>query len=277
MQFRLVFSSTMAFWLTYGTAQERQRVGVIKAMIFDLDGTLAPSKQVMLSEMASVFARLTRVLPTGVISGGSFQQFSRQLLDPLAEHDFYPQQLHLLPTCGTRYYLFADGDWRAQYVLKMAPEQVRKARRVIEEVARSLGYWCENPAGEIIENRGSQLTYSALGQQAAREAKDAWDPSGAKRAELAARAGKLLPELTVLSGGSTSVDITMRGIDKAYGVEKFLAQTELEPTEVLFVGDRLDPDGNDYPAVRTGVQTRATSGPQQTQEIVAQVLASVSS
>ena len=267
----------MAFWLPYGTTAERRRVGAIKAMIFDLDGTLTPSKQVMLPEIARVFARLTRVLPTGVISGGSFRQFSHQLLEPLSSQDFSPQQLHLLPTCGTRYYLFADGDWKAQYVLKMAPEQVQKARIVIEDVARSLGYWCEDPAGEIIENRGSQLTYSALGQQAAREAKDAWDPSGVKRAELAARAGKLLPELTVLSGGSTSVDITMRGIDKAYGVEKFLARTALKPAEVLFVGDRLDPDGNDYPAVRTGVQTRATTGPGQTQEIIAQVLASVSS
>ena len=162
-------------------------------------------------------------------------------------------------------------------MLKMAPEQVEKTRKVIEDVARSLGYWCENPVGEIIENRGSQLTYSALGQQAAKQEKDAWDPSGAKRAKLAARAGKLLPELTVLSGGSTSVDITMRGIDKAYGVEKFLAQTALEPAQVLFVGDRLDPDGNDYPAVRTGVQTCATTGPGRTQEIIAQVLASVSS
>ena len=252
-------------------------MGAIKAMIFDLDGTLAPSKQAMPPEMARVFARLTRALPTGVISGGSFRQFSRQLLDPLAGQDFCPQQLHLLPTCGTRYYLFAGGDWKAQYVLKMAPEQVEKARKVIEDVARSLGYWCENPVGEIIENRGSQLTYSALGQQAAKQEKDAWDPSGAKRAKLAARAGKLLPELTVLSGGSTSVDITMRGIDKAYGVEKFLAQTALEPAQVRFVGERLDPDGNDYPAVRTGVQTCATTGPGRTQEIIAQVLASVSS
>ena len=79
----------------------------------------------------------------------------------------------------------------------------------------------------------------------------------------------------MLSGGSTSVDVTMRGVDKAYGIEKFLEQTALQPGEVLFVGDRLDPDGNDYPAVRTGVQTRATSGPKQTQEIIEQVLSSL--
>lgn len=248
-------------------------MGAIKAMVFDLDGTLTPSKQVMDLEMARIFAQLTRVLPTGVISGGSFKQFSRQLLIPLSEQNFLPENLHLMPTCGTRYYCFEEGDWQAQYILEMRPEQAKKARKVLEEVARSLGYWCENPVGEIIENRGSQLTYSALGQQAGREEKDAWDPSGVKRAKLASRVGELLPELTVLSGGSTSVDITMRGIDKAYGINKFIEQTALEPAQVLFVGDRLDPDGNDYPAVRTGVRTRATSGPEQTQEIIAQVMA----
>lgn len=248
-------------------------MGAIKAMVFDLDGTLTPSKQAMTAEMAGEFARLTRTLPTGVISGGSFQQFSRQLLTPLQSQVFTPENLHLMPTCGTRYYRFENGGWQVKYVLDMDPALAAKAKKVIAEVARSLGYWCQNPAGEIIEDRGSQLTYSALGQQAGREEKDAWDPSGEKRAEIASHAGKLLPELTVLSGGSTSVDITMKGVDKAYGIEEFLQQTGLHPPQVLFVGDRLDPDGNDYPAVRTGVQTRATTGPEQTQEIIAQVLA----
>ena len=248
-------------------------MGAIKAMVFDLDGTLTPSKQAMQAGLAREFARLTRTLPTGVISGGSLHQFSRQLLIPLQSQVFSPENLHLMPTCGTRYYRFENGDWQAKYVLDMDPDLAGKAKKVIEEVARSLGYWCDNPVGEIIEDRGSQLTYSALGQQAGKAEKDAWDPSGEKRAEIASRAGKLLPELTVLSGGSTSVDITMKGIDKAYGVGEFLEQTGLQPAQVLFVGDRLDPDGNDYPAVRTGVQTRATSGPEQTEAIIAQVLA----
>lgn len=248
-------------------------MGAIKAMVFDLDGTLTPSKQAMQAGLAREFARLTRTLPTGVISGGSLQQFSRQLLIPLQSQVFSPENLHLMPTCGTRYYRFENGDWQAKYVLDMDTDLAGKAKKVIENVARSLGYWCDNPIGEIIEDRGSQLTYSALGQQAGKAEKDAWDPSGEKRAEIASRAGELLPELTVLSGGSTSVDITMKGIDKAYGVGEFLEQTGLQPAQVLFVGDRLDPDGNDYPAVRTGVQTRATSGPEQTQTIIAQVLA----
>ncbi|WP_122819254.1 HAD-IIB family hydrolase [Varibaculum vaginae] len=247
-------------------------MGAVKAMVFDLDGTLAPSKQEMQAGLAKEFARLTRTLPTGVISGGSFNQFSRQLLAPLQTLVFSPENLHLMPTCGTRYYRFKNDEWRAEYVLEMDQALAKRAKKVIEEVARSLGYWCDHPAGEIIEDRGSQLTYSALGQQAGREEKEAWDPSGKKRAEIATCAGRLLPELTVLSGGSTSVDITMKGIDKAYGVGEFLEQTGFDPGQVLFVGDRLDPDGNDYPAVRTGVQTCATSGPEQTQEIITQVL-----
>ena len=113
-------------------------MGAIKAMVFDLDGTLTPSKQAMQAGLAREFARLTRTLPTGVISGGSLHQFSRQLLIPLQSQVFSPENLHLMPTCGTRYYRFENGDWQAKYVLDMDPDLAGKAKKVIEEVARSL-------------------------------------------------------------------------------------------------------------------------------------------
>ena len=117
---------------------ERREVGAIKAMVFDLDGTLTPSKQAMQAGVAREFARLTRALPTGVISGGSLQQFSRQLLTPFQAQAFLPENLHLMPTCGTRYYRFENGGWQAKYVLDMDPDLAGKAKKVIEEVGRSL-------------------------------------------------------------------------------------------------------------------------------------------
>ena len=150
-------------------------------MIFDLDGTLSPSKQGMQPEMAKTFAQLTRVLPIGVISGGSFEQFSRQLLTSIEPLNYEPQNLHLMPTCGTRYYLFQNDDWCTQYLLEMSPELVDKATKVIEEVARSLGYWCENPVGEIIEKPWfSADVFSSRGSKLTGKKKDAWDREGVK-------------------------------------------------------------------------------------------------
>ena len=54
-------------------------------------------------------------------------------------------------------------------------------------------------------------------------------------------------------GGSTSIDITRKGIDKAYGIRKLQAELGLSLDELLFIGDRLDETGNDRPVYELGV------------------------
>ena len=56
----------------------------------------------------------------------------------------------------------------------LSDEQKTQITAALEEVAKEMGIWCENPAGEIIEDRHSQITMSALGQQATPEDKYAW-------------------------------------------------------------------------------------------------------
>ena len=109
----------------------------------------------------------------------------------------------------------------------------------------------------------------ALGQDAPVAEKKSWDPTGAKKESLRAAVADLLPELEVRSGGSTSIDITRKGIDKAYGMRKLAALTGIPIERMLFVGDRLDPGGNDYPVKATGVRTFAVEGWQDTAEFVA--------
>ena len=82
-----------------------------------------------------------------------------------------------------------------------------------------------------------------------------------------------LPELEVRSGGSTSVDITRAGIDKAYGMRKLAEHTGIPLEEMLFVGDRLDPEGNDYPVLALGVPCRAVAGWEETVKFLEQLLA----
>lgn len=228
---------------------------------FDLDDTLAPSKGVIDPRIASLLRRLLRSVDVAIISGGNETQFRTQVVAQLA--DAGPDalaRLHLLPTCGTRYLRHDGSDFVPVYAHDLSDEDKTAALVALREEAERLGLWEAEPWGEILEDRGSQITFSALGQQAPREAKHAWDPSGTKRAALRDAVAIRLPGLEVRSGGSTSIDITQAGIDKAFGMRQLAAHTGIPLTSMLFYGDRLDEGGNDYPVLAIGVPSVAVDG-----------------
>ena len=228
--------------------------------IFDLDDTLAPSKSKVDPSIVDLLVALTRVADVAVISGGRFEQFDTQLLSSIHDDEALAH-VHVLPTCGTRYLVHdAARGWVEVYNEPLTDGEQAHAAAVLEEGARALGLWEPDTWGDRIELRGSQVTFSALGQQAPVDAKKAWDPTGAKKESLRAYAAGRLPELEVRSGGSTSVDITRAGIDKAYGVRKLLDRLHLAPEQAVFFGDRLDEGGNDYPVIATGVPCVAVTG-----------------
>ncbi|MEU4513295.1 HAD-IIB family hydrolase [Nonomuraea wenchangensis] len=240
---------------------------------FDLDDTLAVSKSQIDERMAALLARLLDAVEVCVISGGQFAQFQTQVLRHLPIDDAQRARLHLMPTCGTRYYRWKDGDWSLVYAEDFAEPEKAEIIEVLTRSAKELGLWSDDTWGDIIEDRGSQITFSALGQQAPPHAKYAWDPDGAKRRLLCARVSERLPALEVRGGGSTSVDITRQGVDKAYGIGRLLEALDLSIDDVLFVGDRLDEGGNDYPVKQMGVECVAVEGWEQTAEFVADFLA----
>ena len=244
---------------------------VPRLVAFDLDETLAPSKSPLPAPMAAALRSLLEVVPVCIISGGQFSQFHDQVLGHLGATGDQLSRLHLMPTCGTRYYVRAplgaaaacniDSDgWRLVYANDFTPAQVAEGFAVVEAEARRLGLWEERTWGAILENRGSQITFSALGQEAPLDAKKAWDPTGEKKGRLRDAVAVRLPELEVRSGGSTSVDITPKGVDKAYGMVRLVEQTGIPLDDMLFVGDRLDAKGNDYPVKALGVPCRAVTG-----------------
>jgi phosphomannomutase len=250
----------------------------VRLVAFDLDDTLAPSKSPVDPRMADLLVRLLGVVEVCVISGGQFGQFETQLVEnlPLDNPDALAR-LHLMPTCGTQYYLFTDGGWRQQYAENLTSQQKDAALAAVEYEAKRLGFWEPDNGtqiwGPVLEDRGSQITFSALGQAAPVDAKKAWDPTGEKKNTLRAAVQLHLDDLEVRSGGSTSIDITRRGIDKAYGMSKLAELTGIPFDQMLFVGDRLDPDGNDFPVIALGIPTRAVEGWEDTAAVVEQFLA----
>lgn len=247
----------------------------VRLVAFDLDDTLAPSKTAMDPRMAALLVDLLKVAEVCVISGGQFAQFQSQLIANLPlDHTAALGRLHLMPTCGTQYYLFRDGEWHQQYAENLTEAQRADALAALEHEARRLGLWESETWGPILEDRGSQITFSALGQAAPVDAKRAWDPTGEKKSMLRAAVEPLLPELEVRAGGSTSVDITRRGIDKAYGMRRLAELTGIPLEQMFFVGDRLDPDGNDFPVIALGIPTQAVEGWHETAAFVERFLAS---
>lgn len=244
-----------------------------RLVAFDLDDTLAPSKSPIDPRMAALLVELLSITEVCIISGGRFEQFRDQVLTRLPADDAL-HRLHLMPTCGTQYFRWDGVAWARQYSEDLTDAEKVDALRALEEEARRLGVWEAETWGPILEDRGSQITFSALGQSAPVAAKKAWDPSSAKKSELRAAVQARLPDLEVRSGGSTSVDITRRGIDKAYGMSRLAELTGIPFDEMLFVGDRLDPDGNDFPVVGLGIPTREVAGWEPTAQLVEDIVSS---
>lgn len=243
-----------------------------RLVAFDLDDTLTPSKSPIHPEMAEALTALLAVVPVCIISGGQLEQFTTQVTERLDLDDAARSRLHLMPTCGTRYYRYGDdGDLREVYAHDLSAEERAEALAVVEREARRLGLWAEETWGPALEDRGSQITFSALGQQAPLDAKRAWDPTGEKKEQLRAAVAPLLPELEVRSGGSTSIDITRQGVDKAYGMTRLAEHTGIDLADMLFIGDRLDEGGNDYPVKAMGVPTIAVDGWEETARKVREI------
>jgi len=244
-----------------------------RLVAFDLDDTLAPSKSAIDPRIGDLLVALAERVDVAIISGGQLAQFTAQVVDRLP--DASPEalsRLHLLPTCGTQYYRVTPEGVVTVYAHPLTDEEKSRALTAVEEEAKRLGVWESEPWGDILEDRGSQITFSALGQRAPLRAKIAWDPTGAKKNALRAAVAERLPDLEVRSGGSTSVDITQRGIDKAYGMRQLAEQTGIPLEDMLFVGDRLDPEGNDYPVLAMGVPCHAVEGWEDTADFLDELI-----
>jgi HAD superfamily hydrolase (TIGR01484 family) len=240
-------------------------------IVFDLDGTLAASKSALDAEMASLLHELLSVVKVAVISGGAWQQFEKQMLSelPLDENLL---KLSILPTCGTQFFQYT-GEWRKLYSEDLTSDERGKIISALNQAIDTAGFNVEKTRGETIEDRGSQITYSALGQQAPLTEKAKWDSDFAKRTKIKAILDVLIPDFSVRIGGATSIDITKPGIDKAYGIRKLRDILGISLQEMIYVGDALFPGGNDYPAEQAGVISIPVRGPNETKRVIEAIIA----
>ena len=241
-----------------------------KLIVFDLDGTLAESKSSLDAEMSNLLHELLSVVKVAVISGGDWPQFEKQVLSHLPQ-DGRLIDLSLLPTCGTKFFQYS-GEWKKLYSEDFTAEEKLKIVTALSKAVEDAGFKVVRVWGETIEDRGSQITYSALGQQAPLNEKSKWDPDYAKRKKIKALLDTHLSEFSVRMGGATSIDVTKPGIDKGYGVRKLRDILGISLREMIVIGDAMFPGGNDYPAEQAGVIAIPVRGPEDTKRVMNQAI-----
>ena len=232
-----------------------------KVLAFDVDQTLNVAKTPITPEIADLLTRCLHFFEICPISGQKFAQFMAQIVDRLPHPTpALLAHLHLFVAQGTQYYRFdpTKNTWREVYNYPLTEEQITKISATLEKAARELGYWEEDQlkqGDEIIENRLSQVTFSALGQKAGTEEKYAWDPDHKKRDRIAARCHELAPEFEYEVAGTTSINAIVPGMNKVFGITHLMEQLHVTKNDILYFGDMTQPGGNDYPVVQMGIDT----------------------
>jgi len=239
---------------------------------FDIDGTLTRSKLPLDDEMAGLLCQLMEKYKVAIVSGANYEQFKWQILDCLQCQPEQMKNLFLLPVDGTVFCSYKSG-WQCEYDAPLSGEEKARIRVAFENIFEESGFESPNKIhGELIEDRGAQLNFSALGQEAPIELKEKWDADGKKRAWMIETLKRTLPDFSMRIGGTTSIEITKPGIDKAYGLNKLMQRSGISKEGVLYVGDKFLRGGNDAPVLILGIECQAVKNPEETKKIVLELL-----
>lgn len=252
---------------------DKEKLALKKIIVADMDGTLTESKCDLERDMSEVISRLLEHKELAVIGGGSYMQFRKQFVPYLVCPPALLSRLYLFPTCATTFYRYEKGEWQNVYSENLSLSEKAKIFEAFDVALKKAGYQKpERPYGEIIEDRETQITFSALGQQAPPAIKKEWDPDFAKRKQIRGYIEELIPEFEITVAGGTSIDVTRKGIDKGYGVRKIMEYMHYKKEDILFVGDAIFEGGNDYPAVRTGVDYVKVGGPKDAMQLFSMII-----
>lgn len=236
-------------------------------VVFDLDNTLTESRMPLDEEMSNLLCDLLNETQVAIISGGAFEELKDRVISRLLCSERLGK-LHILPTTGAELYSFRNDAWQKEYTY---PFEKSKREEIMLELSRVVGL----PKEELlnfVEDRGTQLTYSALGAHAAIEEKKKWDPNMEKRKEIVRKLTHRLSGVHMAIGGRTSIDFTAEGIDKAFGVGELMQYLKLKPENLIFIGDALVPGGNDIAVRSLGIKTMLTLGPDETKRFIRHIL-----
>lgn len=243
-----------------------------KIIVFDLDDTLTKSKTRVDEEMKDLLIQLLNKYKVAIITGWEFDQINKQIVSYLCEWNPQLENLYIFPTCGAKMYQYEDGVYSKKYEEWLSQDQMDYINEVLWKMISHFELDFLESYGDVIENRGTQITYSALWSECPLEIKSQWDPDGEKRQKYRDFIKDDLKEFNVWIAGRSSIDITKNWIDKAYGIRKIMSEIWIDKQDILFIWDMLMPGGNDYPVKEFWVDCESVKNPEGTKIIINELI-----
>lgn len=201
--------------------------------IFDVDGTLTPSRQNINADFQRWFLEFVYDFDVYIITGSDHPKTLEQLGTSICES-------------VTRVYNCSGNDvWESSV-------NIRTNNWVLPETAH--GWLSEQleassfplRTGMHFEHRPGMCNFSVVGRNADRKQRAdyvKWDTTYDERDLIAHNFNLMFPDLEARPGGETGIDIAPKGFDKGQILVDFDAENDF----IVFFGDRIDEGGNDYP------------------------------
>jgi membrane-associated protein len=241
-----------------------------RAVIFDLDDTLAESYSPPTDAVIKKLIKLAESTPVAIMTGAAFARVHHDIMRRISAAHI--NHFYVFSDSTAQCHLWNGEDWREIYNHVIAPDDRRRITEAIKETVAAVGTFDNEEDTSRILDRETSVAFAALPQDASQHEKRAWDSDGSKRGKLIKELRAKLPEFEVFIGGKSTIDITREGISKEHGVKWLAKELNLDAREMLFIGDGFYEGGNDAVVIPTGIQTQETSGPAETLDIIDNLL-----
>jgi phosphomannomutase len=230
-----------------------------KVIIADVDETICETCQVISDSMAKKINELiTKGYQLAFISGTKVTDLKKMISSKVTEKH------HILGTTGTNYTIIENQEEKNIYNYSFTEEEKKEIFTAFEKLINRFNIESMTTKKDQLQDRKSQITLSAIGRNAPILIKKGYDPQGEKRKVWREYLKPLLGEkYDIKIGGTTSVDVTRKGLDKEWGIKEFAKHNNIPLNNIIFFGDKIYPGGNDYPATRI-VDCIAVKNPEDT-------------
>ena len=215
-----------------------------RIFIFDVDGTLTPSRQPMTEEFQKFFKQWIKKNKFYLVTGSDLPKLQEQMCmyDIEAEGIF--------TCCGNQFWLPNSSVpiQSADLIYDNKFKVPRKLNKLLGTIMSNSQY--PYRYGNHIEDRGSMVNFSIVGRDCTQEQREEyfeWDKQSLERKIIAQAIKEKFPDLDAVIGGQISIDIYPKGNDKSQVLNVIEQERLVPPSEYIFIGDGIENGGNDYP------------------------------
>lgn len=198
--------------------------------LFDVDGTLTPSRKKINPQFAVWFLYFAQNNAVSLVTGSDNPKTLEQI------------GIEICMSVNKIYNCNGNDVWQKQQSIYTNPWKISKElRRFLEQELAQSTY--KTRTGKHIEERPGMVNFSIVGRNADKiQRKDYfyYDIESDERIAIADRINKAFPEVSAVVGGETGIDIIAKGKDKRQVLD------DISEDRIFFFGDRMDPDGNDF-------------------------------